>query len=1305
MSSVADAAATAPGGTHAPSELPDNPFVGPEPLDVGQPLHGRRRETEELSNLVVGKRIVLLFSPSGAGKTSLIRAGVLGKLQRYDMQALPIVRLGHKDPECHRDGTINRYRLAMLSALETMRPEAARRSARELCGLTLQQYFDACIFESLDRDAEGRPKYPLLILDQFEELFVDPLDVACKREFLVELGDLLRGETQGKGGAEAGAAIWALFAIREDRLAELQPYLDFIPTSLAFRYRLDALGIEAAREVIRETGKAWIAEDVPKVIVEDLSTVSVRAVDGKETLVPGPVVEPVQLQIVCRGLWDKVVTSEGRAITVADVTSHDHSEVDRALADFYDCEVARAVRGTEVSERALRDWIEAELISSSGVRTQSLYEPGMLGGDSDAIRRLVDAHVLRLEKRAGRDWIELPHDRLVGPVRAANCAWSSAHLKPFQVRSKQWHAAEGEYTRLLLLTEGELKEANAYAREHAKDVTEDELEFLKASEAEASRGAKERRYRKRIRAMWIASAVVVVGLLAAWNVNERSERKMEAMRSTVFRGTGSAREQGSVGAALATLLDLRKDVDRSDDNAGLLRTVDNAIRQQLTRAPAVVVRELQPRNHVVWSLAFTGDGRRLFAGSWDGHISVQDLERPDERPIVSPDLQSETYALVVHEATGLVVSTHYDGRVLLWQWNGRMLRRIGDLVPAREGLARLPAAAISDDGRWLAVGGWNKRIDVWDAADPRSPKHVASISNGKAPIQSMAFVPGRDAAGGQRLASTDYDGNVRLWSIGEDVSNRSKPLGTFAIRDHLPDARDVGISASAASPSGRWFAAGDTEGSLHVWDLASTGGNIQGVLLKRGDHRGSTADTHVKAIAFAPDSRTFVSVGLDGYLVRWTLPRDPRSVQDLVYGTSAQRFKFGERLYSVAWRPHTPSQVAIGGTRSIYLLDLDRGPGSALSRPLPASVGVRSWRRLSMDAAGTRIAASHGIGPIALWEKTTDGLRSVPGWTIDGDNVDAFALTPDGNRLVTVDCHGVPREWLLRHGASPQAPDAVEPAPTNCAKQSAAMPAFSPDGRLLATSDGDRLRLWKRGGRGIDGTLGAIGSWTLLLLGDADLRAGKQDWISALTFSADARYLAAGTGSGAVHLWRMDASGHPTPVAVADIGMAVRALSFHPGGKALRSGGDDGFITEYSVPGLAKGDFTSRHERAISGVKYVEAPAGETRWITSDVGGYLLEWSRRPSVTVRGSLLDRMRRFLPDWTRRRSRAPDRTSAGELARRNSGRVDAIALSRDGSFLVTAGEDLLAWDLSSRNVLATAESYAKRSYVEPTEVPTR
>lgn len=1301
MSSVLDTAAT-PDGTQAAPSPPSNPFVGPEPLDEGQPLHGRRRETEELSNLIVGKRIVLLFSPSGAGKTSLIRAGLLRKLQAsYDMQALPIVRLGYRDPDCIGDASVNRYRLAMLVALESMRPEAQRRSARELCGYSLQQYFNECIFDALECDAEGLPKYPLLIVDQFEELFVDPLDVPCKREFLAELGELLRGDPAGRRRAEAGAAIWAVFAIREDRVAELQPYLDFIPTALAFRYRLDAMGVDAGREVIRETGKApeteeaWIENDVPAVIVNDLSTVSVLGADGKETLQPGPVLEPVQLQIVCRGLWDKVVKTEGRAIAVADVTAHGHSEVDRALAVFYDEEIANAVRDTDVSERALRDWIEQELISSSGVRTQCLYEPGMFGEDNCAIRRLVDAHVLRLEKRAGRDWIELPHDRLVTPIREANCAWSSANLKPFQVRAKQWHTTDKQYTRLLLLTEKELKEANAYAQEHPKSVTEKELEFLKASEVEVLSGQKERRSHRRVIGAWIVGGIAILGLALAWGLNERTERKKERadrvladLRSSVYRGNSGARDQSSAGTALTSLLKLRTEVAGAPGGAPLLRNVDNAIRQQLTRSPAALLRELQPRKHIVWSLAFSGDGDRLFAGSWDGHISGQDLAHPKDAPFVTPDLQSLTYALVVHDATGLVASTHSDGRVLLWKANGKSLERIGVLVPPRTDPKRLPTAAISDDGRWLAVGGWDKRVDVWDVGDPRSPKNVASFSNGKTIIQSLVFVPGRDAAGQQRLLTTDFDGNIRLWSVGEGMSATPTPVRTFAIRDHL--GADIGISASAVSPSGRWFAAGDTDGSLHLWDLAGEGAGLR---LKRATHRGSAQDTHVKGIAFAPDSSGFVSVGLDGYLVRWTFPPDPQNLADLAARTSAQRFKFPERLFSVAVRPHAPNQVAIGGTRSIYLLDLDRGPGPALSTPLPASVGLRAWRMVSVDAAGTRIAARDGVGPIRMWQHDGGQIRARPEWTLGGVGVSNFAMSPDGQRLVTVNCHGSPSEWLLRVGAPGQRTTPSESPPTDCDKKPTAILAFSPDGRWLATSDTHVLRVFSRQG---GGPWTAIASRALLRPDVGDSGAPAGDVISAMAFSADSRRLAVGASSGATHLWDMAQAQRGkdfAPIADVDNGMAVRALAFHPDGKSLRAGGDDGFVTEYSVPGFAKGEVTSRHERAIAGVQYARVAPDETKWISADVDGYLLEWTRRPSMSdARPS-------------RKGAPASDRIAAGELARRGGAPIQAIALSRDGSFLVTAGEDLLAWDLAGDDVLTIARSYAERGYTEPGEAPTR
>ena len=1286
--------ATPNGATHVSTgPPPENPFVGPEPLDVGQPLHGRRRETEELSNLVVAKRIVLLFSPSGAGKTSLIRAGLIRKLQHeYGMQALPIVRLGHRDPDCPSDAGVNRYRIALLSALECMRPESARRSSAELAGYALQQYFDECMFPSLEleppcdddgRDVERRPKFPFLVLDQFEELFVDPLDAERKREFLVELGNLLRRDAQSKSGDVPNPEIWALFAIREDRLADLQPYLDLIPTALSFRYRLDALGVDVAREVICETGQGWIDDGVAGLIVDDLCTVSVRGSDGAETPKPGPVVEPVHLQIVCRGLWDRVVRGEARTLTVKDVESQGKSEVNRALAHFYNRKIAEAVDCTDVTERRVREWIEKGLISTSGVRTQSLFEPAAFGKDDRPIRRLVDAHVLRLDQRAGRDWIELPHDRLVQPVREANHAWLTEHLQAFQVRANQWHSSEGDYARLLLLTEEELKGASRYARENPGNVTNEECEFLMASEEELSQTRKLRRYRARLKLASLVTGAVLVAGAWAWVLDQNGDkaRMIEvqakaAERSSFYREVGRARESGSPGQALSLLLDLRDRAANADATGGQSRTVDNVIRQQLMRSPAALVRESGGgRKHIIWSLYVSRDRNHVFAGSWDGHISVQDLAHPTTTPFVTPDIQSGIYVIVVDEAKGIVASTHFDGRVRIWQWNGKALQPLATVAPPRKSPRRLSSAALSDDGRWLVAGGWDSKIDVWDLDDPRKPEHVATFGKGKA-VQAMVFLPGADDAGRQRLVSTDYDGNVGVWSIGEGMSRDPRPEREFAIKDHV--GRKVGISAAAASPSGRYFVVGDTEGFLNLWNLAS--GDNKGIRLTHVTHRANTRDTHVKGIAFSPDSQEFVSVGVDGYLVRWTLPADAEDLQDLVERTTAQRFKPAGRLYSVAWRPGSRRQFVVGGTRSLYLLDLDRGPGPALSTPFPDSVRQRAWQTVSMDTSGTRIAARDGIGPIRLWERGPQGISATT-WSLEEKSAAAYAVTPDGQRLVTVDCHGQPTEWTLRASTSPQRVGAAVAAATDCDNRPATMPQFDWDGQILASTDANILRIWKRDGAS-DGPWRVFASRRFARPGAIEKDERVADLISALTISADRRYLAVGTASGAVHLLNVaQLQGRGASAAVFDIGMSVSALSFHPAGTSLRTGGADGYVTELSVPRLKENDITTRHERSVIGVRHARAASGEVKWITADLDGYLVESTLWPE------------------------ARGQTSNVELTPRGSPPIHAITLSRDGSFLVTAGEDLLGWDLSPRNVLATAQSYAGRSYVAPQKETTK
>jgi putative ribosome biogenesis GTPase RsgA len=72
-----------------------NPYVGPRPFEVGEPLFGRDREVQRAPRTrLSGERIVLLHSPSGAGKSSLIQAGLIPRLrERFDVWRP--TRVGH----------------------------------------------------------------------------------------------------------------------------------------------------------------------------------------------------------------------------------------------------------------------------------------------------------------------------------------------------------------------------------------------------------------------------------------------------------------------------------------------------------------------------------------------------------------------------------------------------------------------------------------------------------------------------------------------------------------------------------------------------------------------------------------------------------------------------------------------------------------------------------------------------------------------------------------------------------------------------------------------------------------------------------------------------------------------------------------------------------------------------------------------------------------------------------------------------------------------------------------------------------
>src|SRR5882724_4478313 len=112
-----------------------NPFVGPRPLAAGDPIFGRDREISELRYLLAAERIVLLYSPSGAGKSSLIAAGLIPKIgARFDV--LAPARVGLAPPAGLT--AANRYAWSAAASFEQGIPQADRRTSESLAPLCLK---------------------------------------------------------------------------------------------------------------------------------------------------------------------------------------------------------------------------------------------------------------------------------------------------------------------------------------------------------------------------------------------------------------------------------------------------------------------------------------------------------------------------------------------------------------------------------------------------------------------------------------------------------------------------------------------------------------------------------------------------------------------------------------------------------------------------------------------------------------------------------------------------------------------------------------------------------------------------------------------------------------------------------------------------------------------------------------------------------------------------------------------------------------------------------------------------------------
>lgn len=277
--------------TGTAQKLSINPYVGPRAFRKNELFFGRERESAGLINTLIAGRIVLLHSPSGAGKTSLIQASVVPALEDRRFQvcarlkpSFSAIRVNAPIPEGLE--VENRYIYSAVTGLTAhLIPDPG-----EVRSWSITQALD-----ELARQ-DGAPQRQLLILDQFEEILtLGPTDQDGQRTFFKQVGEALENHNR-----------WALFAMREDYMGGLDRYLRYVPGQLRSTFRLDLLDAKAALKAVQLPAKSRgikFDDEAALTLVNDLRRVRVETPGVGVTTPLGNYVEPVLLQVVCDSLW------------------------------------------------------------------------------------------------------------------------------------------------------------------------------------------------------------------------------------------------------------------------------------------------------------------------------------------------------------------------------------------------------------------------------------------------------------------------------------------------------------------------------------------------------------------------------------------------------------------------------------------------------------------------------------------------------------------------------------------------------------------------------------------------------------------------------------------------------------------------------------------------------------------------------------------------------------------------------------------------------------------------------------------